>query len=265
MLTYNNRLNQSKDRIDDLERYASYFGGKIYFDRNDGAQNTLAFQTMQKHFNLSNVDQISKWKSKGLSNQYLNLVGTVGHIGLSKQIKPMHVIFKRKGALIQDDNDLIAVGSIVNIYIVYKTSLKTINSNFVFRDCLFGVIKISNTTNSDTDKCQYSGYGVGFDSTGSFTHPDDGKNAKNVVVFRADTSNSRHATNKTQSVLSLGHDLIQKTNDTTIYTEKMYSPNFIVDNKIFCLSLHYTGDTSYLFVNGKEVTKFKAKNSELIK
>ena len=32
-----------------------------------------------------------------------------------------------------------------------------------------------------------------------------------------------------------------------------------------CLSLHYNGDNSYLFVNGIEITKFKAKNSELIK
>ena len=45
----------------------------------------------------------------------------------------------------------------------------------------------------------------------------------------------------------------------------MYSPNFTVDNKILCLSLHYSGDNSYLFVNGREVTKFKAKNSELTK
>ena len=152
MLTYNNRLNQPKDRIDDLERYASYFRGKDFFYGNDRAQNTLVFQTMQQHFNLSNVGQISKWKSKGLSDQYLNLVGTVGDIALSKPIKPMHVIFKRKGALIQDDNDIIAVGPIVNIYIVYRTFPKTINSNFVFRDCLFGAIKIKNTTNSDTDK-----------------------------------------------------------------------------------------------------------------
>ena len=65
VLTYNNRLNQAKDRIDDLERYASYFRGKNYFDGNDGAQNTPIFQTMQKHFNLSNEDQIGKWKSKG--------------------------------------------------------------------------------------------------------------------------------------------------------------------------------------------------------
>ena len=45
----------------------------------------------------------------------------------------------------------------------------------------------------------------------------------------------------------------------------MYPPNFTADNKIFCLSLHYNGDNSYLFVNGKEVTKFKAKKFELIK
>ena len=76
-------------------------------------------------------------------------------------------------------------------------------------------------------------------------------------------SNYRHATNKTQVVLVLGHGLVQKINCTIIYAEKMYLPNFTVDNKIFCLSLHSNGDNSYLFVNGKEVTKFKAKNSEL--
>ena len=39
----------------------------------------------------------------------------------------------------------------------------------------------------------------------------------------------------------------------------MYSPNFTVDNKPFCVSLHYDGD------NGKEVIKFNAKKSELKK
>ena len=40
----------------------SYFWGKNYFEDNDGAQNALVFQTMQKYFNLSNVNHISKWK-----------------------------------------------------------------------------------------------------------------------------------------------------------------------------------------------------------
>ena len=44
----------------------------------------------------------------------------------------------------------------------------------------------------------------------------------------------------------------------------MYSTNFFVDNKIFCLSLHHNGDDSYLFVNGKEIIKFKAKDSEIV-
>ena len=43
----------------------------------------------------------------------------------------------------------------------------------------------------------------------------------------------------------------------------MYSTNFTVDNKTFCLSLHYNGDNSYLFVNGKEIINFKAKDSEI--
>ena len=123
---------------------------------------------MQKHFNLSNVDQISKWKSKALSNQYLNAVGTLVDVVLGKPIKPVHLIFKGKGTLVQNDNDIIARGPIANMKIVYKTSPKTINSNFIFKNCLFG----ASTTNSDTDKWQYSSYGVGFDSKGEFKHPE---------------------------------------------------------------------------------------------
>ena len=44
----------------------------------------------------------------------------------------------------------------------------------------------------------------------------------------------------------------------------MYSVNFTVTRKKFCLSLHYNGANSYLFVNGKEIVKFKAKDSEII-
>ena len=46
--------------------------------------------------------------------------------------------------------------------------------------------------------------------------------------------------------------------------KKMYSTNFTVDNKRFCLSFHYNGDNSYLFVNGKEIHKFKAKDSGIV-
>ena len=44
----------------------------------------------------------------------------------------------------------------------------------------------------------------------------------------------------------------------------MYSINFTVTRIKFCLSLHHNGATSYLFVNGTEVIKFKAKDSEIV-
>ena len=59
-----------------------------------------------------------------MSNQYLDAVGTLGDVVLSKPIEPMHVIFKGKGTLVQNDNDIIVGGPIVNIYIFYKTSAK---------------------------------------------------------------------------------------------------------------------------------------------
>ena len=44
----------------------------------------------------------------------------------------------------------------------------------------------------------------------------------------------------------------------------MYSINFTVTKKKFCLSLHYNGANSYLFVNVTEIYKFKAKDSEIL-
>ena len=44
----------------------------------------------------------------------------------------------------------------------------------------------------------------------------------------------------------------------------MYLINFTEHNKKFCLSLHYNGANSYLFVNGTEIYKFKAKDSEIV-
>ena len=43
----------------------------------------------------------------------------------------------------------------------------------------------------------------------------------------------------------------------------MYSINFTVTKKTFSLSSHYNGANSYLLVNGTEIYKFKAKDSEI--
>ena len=71
-------------------------------------------------------------------------------------------------------------------------------------------------------------------------------------------SASAHANNRANNILILGKDFIQGLNGTTIYAEKMHSVNFKL-----VLSFHYNGDNSYLFVNGKEMIKSKAKDSEI--
>ena len=44
----------------------------------------------------------------------------------------------------------------------------------------------------------------------------------------------------------------------------MYSINLTDNNNKICLSLHYNGVNSYLFVNGIEVYNFKTKDSEIV-
>ena len=59
--------------------------------------------------------------------------------------------------------------------------------------------------------------------------------------------------------------IVQGINDTTSYAKKTYSQNVTQPSKKFVLSLHYNGNDSYLFVNGKQELKFKAKTDELVK
>ena len=82
-------------------------------------------------------------------------------------------------------------------------------------------------------------------------------------MFDVDLTNSSHANNKKNNILVFGKDFIQEINGTTIYTEKLYSINFTQNNKKFCLSLHYNGANSYLFVNGTEIQFLKQKTLKL--
>ena len=69
--------------------------------------------------------------------------------------------------------------------------------------------------------------------------------------------------NKKKYILVLGKGPTQGL-EHTLTAEKMYSINFTVIKKKFCLSLYYNGANSYLFVNGAEIYKFKAKNSKIV-
>ena len=67
-----------------------------------------------------------------------------------------------------------------------------------------------------------------------------------------------------KDILVLGIGPTQGLLEHTLNAEKMYSINFTVTKKTFCLGLHYNGANSYLFVNSTEIYKFKAKDSEIV-
>ena len=73
-------------------------------------------------------------------------------------------------------------------------------------------------------------------------------------------SSSSHIDNKKKYFLILSKDPTQGL-EHTLTAEKLYSINFTKHNTKFCLSVHYNGANSYLFVNSTEIIKFKAKDS----
>ena len=76
-------------------------------------------------------------------------------------------------------------------------------------------------------------------------------------------SSSPHIDNEGKDILGLGNGPTQGL-ESTLTAEKMHSINFTVTKKKFCLGLHYNGANSYLFVNGREIYKFKSKDSEIV-
>ena len=148
---------------------------------------------------------------------------------------------------------------VVNIYIVYELGASSSHSSDpTIKNCLFGAGTF--TKNADIERYKYSGYGIRFDRRSSFSFRSGGF-GQNVSIFGADMSSSIHIDNKKKDTLVLGRGPTQGL-ESTLTPEKMYSINFTVTKKKFCLSLHYNGANSYLFVNGTEIIKCKAKDSE---
>ena len=76
-------------------------------------------------------------------------------------------------------------------------------------------------------------------------------------------SSSVHADNKKNAILILGKGPTQGLGEHSLTAIKMYSLNPTNHRVKYCLSLHYNGANSYLFVNGTEIIKFKAKDSNI--
>ena len=164
------------------------------------------------------------------------------------------------GSCLKQDKITYTHGKIANIYIAYEINEKdnTITSDLTLENCLFGAVTL--TKNVNIDRYGYSGYGVGFGGKESFSFSGGGY-GQTVLIFGADMSFSAHIDNKVKDVLVLGLGPTQGL-EYMLTAEKMYSINF--PEKTFCLSLLYNGENSYLFVNGTQIYKFIAKDSEIV-
>ena len=128
----------------------SYFKGKNYFDE-DGAQNYLIFQSTLKYLTLNDDDDdddsnkyITKWKSKGLSNEGLKVVSTPDNI-LSPEINynENKIRLNFSGSILKQKIVTYNHKKVVNLYVVYEITKFHYNNNPILTNALFGAVRIA--------------------------------------------------------------------------------------------------------------------------
>ena len=274
ILALKNELEKKEYAISENEIGISIFRGFFSYLQ----QNNLVYECKINPF-IFNNKKISKWESTGVLNRsdYYSMSGikdTKNETPILKNEEKMCVYLKgihfQQDNVLTSNNDHVINDNVVNIYIVYKLDpITSRDTTFTIQNALFGAMQI--TKNADTSKYDYKGYGICFDESEEFSHVrkrgnfNDTTMARNVIIFGADMSFSKHANNKANNIYFMGKDYIQKINDTTIYAEKMYYRNFTDPGKNVLLSLYYNGNNSYLYVNGNQELKFKAKTDQLVK
>ena len=262
ILKFESRLKQKEDIVDDVQRENVLTSGRDYY--RDGMY--LLYEC--RAFSLKYTDnKINLWKSTGLNNYTSNSdmdAVSIGTTDLPSLVDNGRMSVKLAGAyfkqtkLMRPNNN-----NVINIYIVNKIKPIFRLSDYTLQNALFGSVKITKNA-TDTSKHKYEGYGICFDEGGTFSK---GKinNGRNVLIFGVHESSLVHANNKANNIYVMGDLFVQGINDTTLYAEKVYSQNFTAVNKKFLLNLHHNADNSYLFVNGKQELKFKAKDDQIVK
>ena len=170
------KIIELQNNIKKLQTFdSSYFRGKKYFDK-DGTQNYLVFQPIGRYFRIiANINYISSWKSKGLSDEIITPYATsdnsftpwIDQYGSKVRLNFNKDCLKQQNKLTYD------YGHKVNVYIVYELGASSSSdSDPTLKNCLFGAVTL--TKNADIEKYGYSGYGIGFDRRSSFSFPGGG-------------------------------------------------------------------------------------------
>ena len=264
ILGLESRLKQKEDIVDEVQRENALTSGRDYYRD----KMYLLYECKAFPFKYTS-GRINLWKSTGLNNYSRDSdmdAVSVGTTSLPPLIDNGRMSVRLEGAyfkqirLLRPNND-----NIVNIYIVYLIDpiSNSRNTDYTVQNALFGGVKITKDI-TDTSKHKYEGYGICFDEGGMFSMGNI-NNGRNLLIFGVHENSFIHSNNKANNIFIMADGFVQGINDTTLYAEKIYSQNFTAVNKKFVLSLHYNGDDPYLFVNGKQELKFKAKDDQIVK
>ena len=265
ILALENKLAQKEDTINGNERGISFNRGFFFYMN----KSYLVYNCKMGSFQFTS-SKISTWKSTGIFNfsgdSNMNAAGdSGGDLPDIKNDGRMYVYLSgnhfQQNKVIIPNND-----NVINIYCVYEIQpiSSSRDTSFTIQNALFGAMQITKNA-TDNSKNNYKGYGICFDEGSQFGHTmSEGDrthitNGRNALIFGADMSFSIHKTNRANHIYLMDDGLTQGIHDTTIYVEKNYYRNFTDPGKNFVLSVHYNGDDSYLFVNGRQELKFKAK------
>ena len=166
------------------------------------------------------------------------------------------------GSVLQQKAVTYSHKKVVNFCIVYEIDdFQNIDNYPTLRNAQFGAVTL--TKNAHIDKHRYFEYGIGFDGHRSYSHPSSG-NGRNLIIIGVGMSLSIKTDNKKKDILIFGLGPTPGLGEHSLSVEKIYSINFTKINTKFCLSLYYNGANSYLFLNGTEIRKLTAKDSEIV-
>ena len=256
ILGFESRLKQKEDIVDEVQRENALTSGRDYYlDKMH-----LLYECKAFSFKYTS-GKINLWKSTGLNNYSrdsdMDAVSVIDNGLMSVRLEGAY--FKQM-RLLRPNND-----NIVNIYIVYLIDpiSNSRNIDYTVQNALFGGVKITKNA-TDTSKHKYERYGICFDEGGIFSKRGI-INGKNALIFGVHENSFAHANNKANNIYVMDDFIVQGINDTTLYAEKLYSQNFTATNKKIALTLHYNGDDSYLFFNGKRELKLEAKDDQIVK
>ena len=134
-----------------------------------------------KTFIENNFTFTSSWESRGLSNEKTGSTKTSNYDQSPRLVYDNgRIKLNFSGEPLKQEKITYSHGLMVNIYVVYRLAPRTNNSDVTLENRQFGAVKL--TKIADIDKYKYSGYGIGFDSKGSFSYPSGGS-GKSFITF----------------------------------------------------------------------------------